>query len=114
MDGNPSVVNRRKYKRMPLHNPCKIVLGDSEKVFEGRMVNISANGFAIETREDAIKDQRGNLICIEIEDFEVAGIREKEGNIIRITDNDGTYIVGCRMLDDDMQIFNYVEKIMSV
>ena len=114
VDGNPSVVNRRKYKRMPLHNPCKIVLGDSEKVFEGRMVNISANGFAIETREDAIKDQRGNLIRIEIEDFEVAGIREKEGNIIRITDNDGTYIVGCRMLDDDMQIFNYVEKIMSV
>lgn len=114
VDGNPSVVNRRKYKRMPLHNPCKIVLGDSEKVFEGRMVNISANGFAIETREDAIKDQRGNLIRIEIEDFEVAGIREKEGNIIRITDNDSTYIVGCRMLDDDMQIFNYVEKIMSV
>jgi len=114
VDGNPNVVNRRKYKRMPLHNPCKIVLGDSGKAFEGRMLNISANGFAIETGEDAIKDQRGNRIRIEIEDFEVAGIKEKEGNIIRITDNDGTYIVGCRMLDDDMQIFNYVEKIVSV
>lgn len=32
------------------------------------------------------------------------------GHVIRITDNEGTYIVGCRMLEDNKAIYDYVNQ----
>ena len=32
------------------------------------------------------------------------------GQVIRVSDNEGKYIVGCRMLEDNIDIYNYVEK----
>ena len=32
------------------------------------------------------------------------------GHIIRVSDNEGQYIVGCRMLEDNMDIHEYVER----
>ena len=45
-----------------------------------------------------------------IKDFDVMNGKDLAGHIIRISDNDGEYIVGCRMLDDNMDIFNFVEE----
>ena len=35
---------------------------------------------------------------------------ELEGRIIRVTDNDGEYIVGCRMYEERKDIMEYVKE----
>lgn len=108
--GNPDVVNRRKYPRMPLSVACDITLSTSDQVFEGQMVNISANGYALQTRETAILNTKGTLITIQVKNFALLANKPLKGHVIRITDNEGMYIVGCRMLEDSKTIRDYVEQ----
>lgn len=110
VEGNPSVINRRKYRRMPVVHACEITSEISNKVYTGSMVNISANGFAFSTRETDISKAKGMKVNLQVKDFDVLGGRPLVGHIIRISDNEGEYIVGCRMLDDNMDIYEYVEK----
>lgn len=107
---NPKVLNRRKYKRMPLSNKCLIKLATLKDSLSGRMINISANGFAIETTAIEIAETKGRRISITIDDFPLLEGKEIDGHIIRITNNSGRYIVGCRMLDDDKDIYQFVEN----
>lgn len=108
--GNPQVVNRRKYPRMPLRNDCDIMFGNSNRVYQGKMVNISANGYAIQTQAKEILDMKDNLIKVRVKDFKLLEDMPLSGYVIRITDNAGTYIVGCRMLEDNERICEYVKK----
>lgn len=108
--GNPQVLNRRKYRRMPLHNDCTISSRSSSQVYDGNMVNISANGFAFATRSTEIGNAKGTLVFLKVKDFDATDGKDLAGHIIRISDNDGEYIVGCRMLDDDKNIYNFVEE----
>lgn len=110
VNNNPKVQNRRKYKRMPLSNSCSIELKTLDKSLRGRMVNISAGGFAIETTASEIANTKNSLISISINDFPLLEGKRLEGHVIRITNNSGRYIVGCRMLEDDMNIYKFVEK----
>ncbi len=93
----PSIVNRRKYVRMPVNNKCTVTFKGGADVYEGTMVNISANGFAFQTRETEFADCKGENIIVKVPDFPVEQGRVLEGTIIRSTDNAGTHIVGCRM-----------------
>ena len=105
----PSIVNRRKYTRMPIHNKCSIVFEDNAEItFTGEMVNISANGFAFTTRDKEFADCNGKNMIVSIPDFPVEQGRLIEGVAIRSTDSDGSYIVGCRMPSDSIEIGNYV------
>ena len=110
VEGNPAVINRRKYKRMPLNRLCDISSETSAQSYEGKMVYISANGFAFSTRVADIKNAKGTRVSLQVKDFPVLGGRMLVGQVIRISDNEGEYIVGCRMLEDNMDIYNYVEK----
>lgn len=110
VEGNPQVLNRRKYRRMPLHNDCTISSRSSSQVHDGKMVNISANGFAFATRSAEIGNAKGTLVYLKVKDFDVMNGKDLAGHIIRISDNDGEYIVGCRMLDDDKNIYNFVDE----
>lgn len=110
VNGNPKVVNRRKYPRMPLTVPCDITLNNSDNVLSGEMVNISANGYAIMTRDKAILDTKDTLITVKTKGFELLDDTPLRGIVIRITDSEGRYIVGCRMLEDNMDICEYVKK----
>ncbi len=110
VNSNPKVLNRRKYRRMPLNNGCSITLKTLKTAFKGRMVNISANGFAIETTSDEIENTKGTLISIVIDNFPLMEGKEIDGHVIRITNNSGRYIVGCRMLDDNKDIYEFVER----
>ncbi len=110
ISGNPTVLNRRKYRRMPLNNSCEIKLKTSDKVLKGKMVNISANGYAFATYSLDIANAKNSLISIEIDGFELVKGKKLDGTIIRITNNNGEYIVGCRMLDDHRDIYEFVEK----
>lgn len=108
--GNPVVLNRRKFKRMPIHYDCSIISEAFGSTLTGETVNISASGFAFSTHEKVIKDAKGMLITLEMDKFPVETAKKLVGHIIRVSDNEGQYIVGCRMLEDNMDVYEYVER----
>lgn len=107
---NPDVMNRRKYPRMPISNSCSILLKESQKSYEGKMINISANGFAFEVAAEEFEELKGAEISLSIPDFVLSECRELDGCIIRCTNNSGQYIVGCRMPEDNKRIMNFVKE----
>lgn len=110
VEGNPAVINRRKFRRMPVVQPCEISSEISSKSYEGKMVNISANGFAFSTRETDINKAKGMKVSLAVKDFDVLDGQPLVGHVIRISNNEGEYIVGCRMLEDNANIYKYVEQ----
>ena len=110
VENNPQVFNRRKYPRMPLANSCSVKLKGNEQNYPGKMVNISANGFAFATKEGIFAESKGKDIVVEVRNFELLGGRPLEGCIIRSSNNDGEYIIGCRMPEDSKEIKEYVSK----
>lgn len=106
----PTIKNRRKYPRMDINNKCKIILQESEKVIDARLDNISANGFALLTKDSYFKENKDAKIKIEIEDFDLPKHNVLEGRVIRCSENDGMYIVGCQMPEDDNVIREYVNS----
>lgn len=110
LSGNPKVVNRRKYPRMPLKTECDILINDTGHTYPGEMVNISANGYAVQTRAEEILNAKDTLITVQAKDFALLEDMPLAGCVIRITDNEGMYIVGCRMLEDNDQIREYVSQ----
>ena len=109
---NPKVINRRKYPRLPLSNQCEILLEEEDITCYGSMVNISAGGFAFACRDERFAEVKQQKVQIEIKNHNVLSGQKLVGVIIRSSDNDGTYIVGCRMLEDSVFIENYVNKMM--
>ena len=110
VEGNPVVLNRRKFRRMPIHHLCDISSKASGQIYEGKMVNISASGFAFSTTAAEIKNSKGTLVSLNVKNFPVLEDKPLIGHIIRVSDNEGQYIVGCRMLEDNMDIHEYVER----
>ena len=108
----PKVLNRRKYPRLSITNSCKIVLSDKKECFEGKMVNISAGGYAFASTAREFGDAIGKQIELTIQGLDFANGEPLRGVIIRSTDDEGRYIVGCRMLEDSMAIRDYVNKRM--
>lgn len=113
VETNPQVFNRRKYPRMPLSNSCSIKIKGEDKVYRGRMANISANGFAFACREELFANAIGQNIVVDINDFAVLNGRALEGCIIRSSNNDGEYVVGCRMPRDSEVIKEYISHNFS-
>lgn len=110
---NPKVFNRRKYPRAPLTNMCTIRVKDTDILCCGSMVNISANGFAFAVKEPAFAELKGQEVSVEIDDFAVLNDEYLIGSIIRCSNNDGEYIVGCRMPVDNKAIEEYVSRSFS-
>lgn len=109
--GNPSVVNRRKYPRMPISSSCTIKVKESNRTYEGRMVNISAGGFASSISTQNAEEIKDKYVELSIPDFALPEERVLEGVVIRTTTNqDGTLTIGCRMLDDNIAIRDYVNQ----
>ncbi len=110
VDSNPQVFNRRKYPRMPLTNVCIIHMKNSDKPYTGKMVNISANGFAFAVKDAIFADNKGEDVVVDVKDFAVLEGKELEGRIIRSSNNDGEFIVGCRMPQDNLKIKDYIDE----
>lgn len=110
VETNPQVYNRRKYPRAPLSSMCTVRVKDSDLLCCGNMVNISANGFAFVVREAAFADMKGQEVSVEIDDFPPLNGEYLMGSIIRCSNNDGEYIVGCRMPSDSKEIEAYVAR----
>ena len=77
------------------------------------MVNLSAGGFAFGCFDGDLVNAIGSFIELEIEGFDLPGENVLSGTIIRVTNDNGRYIVGCRMPADNMKICEYVEMKMS-
>lgn len=110
IDTNPQVYNRRKYPRMPLDNKCTISVDGTDITYYGHIVNISANGFAFSVNDSSFENMKGKNIVIEIDNFDVIKDKEIQGCIIRCSNDEGNYIVGCRMPEDSNEIKDYVNK----
>lgn len=108
---DPTVENRRKYERIRINNACTITVKDSDSKYNARMVDISASGFACNILSGNIEDLKGKRIEISINDFEIPGENVLEGAVIRTGVNDnGTHMVGCRMLEDNSAIRDYIKR----
>lgn len=110
IETNPQVFNRRKYPRMPIANACNVRMKNENVSYAGRMVNISANGFAFATKEVFFSEKKGEDIIVDVKDFDILGGKALQGCIIRSSNNDGEYVIGCRMPEDSAVIKEYVSK----
>ena len=110
LNSRPRILNRRKYPRMDITNTCLITMQDSGETFRGKMENISANGFAFLATASAFTQSKGKTVRVKIDNFPLKDHAEVEGSIIRCSDNDGIYIVGCQMPEDNRHIMKYVAE----
>lgn len=106
----PRINNRRKYPRMDLNNTCTIKFKNSDTEYAATMENISANGFAFLATDKIFTQSKNAEVIITIHDFALPNHNELEGRIIRCSDDNGLYIVGCQMPEDNFYILEYVEK----
>ena len=95
---------------MDITNTCLITMQDSGETFRGKMDNISANGFAFLVTASAFTKSKGKTVHVKIDNFPLKDHAEVEGTIIRCSDNDGIYIVGCQMPEDNRHIMKYVAE----
>ena len=93
-----------------MSNRCTITVKKTGKTYSGKLDNISANGFAFLSDNSFFADSKGSEISVQIENFDLPGNSVLEGKIIRSSDNEGMYIVGCQMPADNLAIKDYVEK----
>ena len=109
----PEIKNRRKYPRADVSNPCTITLKDSDTTFSGQLDNISANGFAFLIRDPFFMDHKHADVAIDIQNFALSDQSHLEGHVIRCSDDEGVYIVGCQMPEDNYAIRNYVDSLLG-
>lgn len=113
LSARPEIKNRRKYPRADVSNPCTITLKDSDTTFSGQLDNISANGFAFLTRDPFFMDHKHADVAIDIQNFALSDQSHLEGHVIRCSDDEGVYIVGCQMPEDNYAIRNYVDSLLG-
>ena len=109
----PEIKNRRKYPRIDLSNPCTIHLEGTERTYAGKLDNLSANGFAFLTKNPVFLENKGKKLTINIQAFALPQHSQLEGTVIRCSDNDGIYIVGCQMPEDNVNIREYIDKLLE-
>ena len=83
---------------------CKL-----QVTIEGKLDNLSANGFAFLTHNNYFATHKGVDIRVKIHNFDLPQHGVLEGRVIRCSDNEGLYIVGCQMPGDDFFIRDYVK-----
>lgn len=112
VEGTPKVFNRRKHPRLPISNPCQITVVEDKRQFSGRMVNISAGGYAFSCKGQDFAKLVGKDVQVVIDDFAELQGSALAGTVIRSSNDNGNYIVGCRMPDDNEAIRKYVAGIL--
>ena len=110
LESRPKINNRRKYPRLDISNACTITLADGTTTMEGKLDNLSANGFAFLTHDRYFATHKDVDIRVKIHNFDLPQHDELEGHVIRCSNNEGLYIVGCQMPGDDFFIRDYVKS----
>ena len=103
-------MNRIKHPRLAMTNSCDIKLKAKNRSFTGKLVNISAGGYAFSCKASEFADAAGEVVEVTIHNFDLLKGKALTGIIIRSSNDNGTYIVGCRMPDDNQEILHYVKE----
>lgn len=109
LSSRPKILNRRKYPRIDISNYCIVTVKETGLQYHARLNNISANGFAFLSKEPVFAEGKGTDISVTIENFALPSHSTLEGHIIRCSNNNGVYIVGCQMPEDNSYIKDFVE-----
>lgn len=109
INSRPKINNRRKYPRMDITNECIISIPETGQEYKGKMDNISGNGFAFTTDAPFLATAKGTEIVLQLQHFDAPEHSRLEGRIIRCSNNEGVYIVGCQLPEDDLFLMKYVE-----
>ena len=110
VEDNPKVMKRRKQARVAMRNACEIEIKEKNLSVKGSMINLSAGGFAFESKDSAFANAAGECVYLTIHNFPLLDGKTLAGIIVRATKENGKYMVGCRMLYDSKEIKAYVEK----
>ena len=111
VEGNPAVINRRKYPRLPLTNSCSVFSEANGQSSNGSLVNISGNGFAfaVPAAEASFRaKERVRLTVDQFAHIEPSGMLA--GTVVRLSNRRGMLVVGCRMDRDNPAIIQYVNE----
>ena len=74
------------------------------------MVNICAGGYAFACKTQDFANAIGEMVELTISDLDFLSGVVLKGAVILSTSDHGTYIVGCRKLEDNMAIKYYVKE----
>lgn len=74
------------------------------------MINISGGGFAFSCEDHEFASAKGRQVEITIQNFDLLDGKTLNGCIIRSSYDEGRYIVGCRMPEDNMMIRSYIKE----
>ncbi|MFR8845021.1 MAG: methyl-accepting chemotaxis protein [Waltera sp.] len=107
---DPGSITAVNTPRMDLNNACTIKFKNSDTEYAATMDNISANGFAFLATDNIFTQSKNASITVTIHDFALPDHNVLEGRIIRCSDDNGLFIVGCQMPEDNFYILEYVEK----
>ena len=110
IETNPKVINRRRHPRLAIDNICEIMLSKKKLTFDGKMVNVSAGGFAFACKASEFANAVGENIEVKVYNFPVLQGKPLTGVIIRSSNDDGSYIIGCRMPEDNYELLKYVDQ----
>ena len=105
----PKVMKRRKQARVDLKNACEIEIKEKNRRVKGAMINLSAGGFAFESADPVFADAAGDCVYLTISKFPILNGKPLAGIVVRAAKQNGSYMVGCRMLYDSKEIKAYVE-----
>jgi len=103
--GTPSVINRRKYKRIPISNSCEIKTADDSVTAKGTMVNISAGGYAFKTSDKRVTESKDSTVKLVINNFSPLEGREVAAKILRVSEKDQKYTVGCQVYEEHPEVY---------
>ncbi len=109
----PKIMNRRKYYRMPMTNTAQLTVTSTNHICYGKMINLSAGGFAFHTKDPEIFTARGKTVSLQIEDFALLKNVELKAKVIRVTGEKGNSAVGCRLLEENRILMEHENKIKA-
>lgn len=112
VEDKPKVLNRRKHPRYSIRKHCVITREADMTTYNAETVNISAGGYAFQCSDKVLADATGEKIKMKVVGFDLLDGKELPATIIRSTYDNGTYIIGCRMFEDNIDIKKYVEENM--
>ena len=107
---NPKVMNCKKNKRMELNLQCTVTIDGDDKVYSGRMLDISANGMAFVTVDRKFESAEKKMITVNIPELPIESARTINACIMRCKPANGEYIIGCRLPGENMDIKEYISK----
>lgn len=106
---NPKVMQRKKNPRLDIHCPCQVVIDGRAGTYQGKMLDISANGMAFTATDPVFETAEKKMITVTIPELPIPKARTVKACIMRCKKGSGEYILGCRLAENNLAIQQYIE-----